>query len=205
MMASIDAVRVTITGTGELSAIADSAQRIIRSVSTTTRDEALQGTAAETGLVADALIRREGGGRVVQGSLSSASAEARAIAKGKIISGMERLRSPGVQVKVDYEDRFAAGVNNNASLLEQGNAAIDAVLGKGSAVAVPVAPIVFSEDYGSFQDLVPGVFWFLGVSNAEKGTVGMPHTPNYVADEAAIVVAARAMTAVLLDRMSGKQ
>jgi len=65
-----------------------------------------------------------------------------------------------------------------------------------------VAPIVFSEDYGSFQERVPGVLWFLGVSNPEKGTVGMPHTPNYVADEAAILVGARAMTAVILDRLT---
>jgi hypothetical protein len=29
----------------------------------------------------------------------------------------------------------------------------------------------------------------------------MPHSPSYVADEGAILVAARAMTAVILDRL----
>ena len=139
---------------------------------------------------------------MVQGNISSASADARARAKQTILAGLERLRSPGVDLKVEYEDKFAAGVNNDATLMEHGNAAIAAVLGKGSTVTMPVAPIVFSEDYGSFQERVPGVLWFLGVSNPEKGTVGMPHTPNYVADEAAILVGARAMTAVILDRLT---
>ena len=203
MMASIDAVRVSITGAGNLSTLADSAVRIIRSASTTTRAAAIQGTAPEGGLVADAMVRpAEGAGRSVQGSISSASADARALARRTIFAGLDGLRSSGADVKVEYEDRMAAGVVNDAGLVERGNAAIRAALGEGSAVTVPVAPIVFSEDFGSFQDQVPGVLWFLGVSNAEKGWVGMPHSPNYVADEAAIVVAARAMTAVLLERLS---
>ena len=60
----------------------------------------------------------------------------------------------------------------------------------------------FSEDFGSFQEQVPGVMYFLGVSNAERGWVGMPHTPDYVADDRAILIGARAMTAVLLERRS---
>ncbi len=57
----------------------------------------------------------------------------------------------------------------------------------------------FSEDFGSFQEEVPGVMFFLGVSNPEKGWIGMPHTPDYVADEESIFVGASAMAAVLLD------
>ena len=46
---------------------------------------------------------------------------------------------------------------------------------------------------------MPGVLFFLGVSNPEKGIVGMPHSPGYAADDEAIFVGARAMAAVLLD------
>jgi metal-dependent amidase/aminoacylase/carboxypeptidase family protein len=49
-----------------------------------------------------------------------------------------------------------------------------------------------------FQEQVPGAFFYLGVSNTAKGTAGMPHSPNYVADEGAIVFGARAMAAVLI-------
>jgi len=38
----------------------------------------------------------------------------------------------------------------------------------------------------------------LGVANAELGLNGMPHSPNFAADEAAIFVGANAMSAVLL-------
>ena len=59
----------------------------------------------------------------------------------------------------------------------------------------------FSEDFGSFQNEVPGVFFFLGVSNAAKGTVGMPHSPGLVADEGGIAFGTRAMATVLFDRL----
>ena len=62
----------------------------------------------------------------------------------------------------------------------------------------------FSEDFGSFQALVPGVMFFLGVSNPEKGIVGMPHSPTYVADDESIFVGARAMAAVLLDFLESR-
>jgi metal-dependent amidase/aminoacylase/carboxypeptidase family protein len=42
------------------------------------------------------------------------------------------------------------------------------------------------------------MYW-LGVSNSEAGTSGMPHSPNFVADEESIFVGAKAMAAVLLD------
>ena len=41
--------------------------------------------------------------------------------------------------------------------------------------------------------------FFLGVSNPDEGWVGMPHSPDYVADEESIFVGARAMSAVFLD------
>jgi metal-dependent amidase/aminoacylase/carboxypeptidase family protein len=50
----------------------------------------------------------------------------------------------------------------------------------------------------------PGVFYFLGVASAKKGWNGMPHSPDYVADESALRVGARAMVAVLLDRLGAR-
>ena len=49
--------------------------------------------------------------------------------------------------------------------------------------------------------LVPGVFFFPGVSNPAKRTVGMPHTAADVADARAIQIGARAMAAVILERL----
>jgi metal-dependent amidase/aminoacylase/carboxypeptidase family protein len=43
------------------------------------------------------------------------------------------------------------------------------------------------------------VLYFLGVASEEKGMNGMPHSPTFQADEDAILVGARGMSAVLLD------
>ena len=44
------------------------------------------------------------------------------------------------------------------------------------------------------------MYW-LGVANAERGWSGVPHSPDYVADEESIQVGARAMAAVILNRL----
>jgi len=66
---------------------------------------------------------------------------------------------------------------------------------------VPGIVPAFSEDFGSFQRIVPGVFFFLGVNNSKKGTVGFPHSPDYIADDAAILVGTKTMLAVMLDHL----
>ena len=212
MMAAIDQLRVTITGTGDLAKTADSARKIVNAQSTITFQAALQAAASLDGelpvetVVANAIVRPgEGGAHEVLGSVNSASADARKEARKKITAALEGLRSSSVDVKLVYEERFSSGVQNDAGLMERANAAIRASLGTESVVTVPIAPPVFSEDYGFFTEHAPGVFWFLGVSNPAKGTVGMPHSPNYVADEGAILIAARAMTAVILDRLAERQ
>ena len=95
-------------------------------------------------------------------------------------------------------------MTNDSSLVSRANANIRAVLGDASVLLVEGVPPAFSEDFGSFQDEVPGVMYFLGVSNPAAGTVGMPHSPDYVADEGAILVGAKAMTAVLLDWLTSR-
>jgi amidohydrolase len=104
-----------------------------------------------------------------------------------------------VVISRDYAVRVIAGVTNDSALVERANAAVRRVLGPEAVVLATGIPPGFSEDFGSFQDLVPGVMYFRGVNDEAAGTVGMPHMPGYVADDRAIVVGAKAMSAVLLD------
>ena len=80
--------------------------------------------------------------------------------------------------ELEYEERDIAGVINDAALVASATASVESVLGPGSVGPLPAVVPAFSEDFGSFQNLVPGVIFFLGVSNPEKGIVGMPHTPG---------------------------
>jgi metal-dependent amidase/aminoacylase/carboxypeptidase family protein len=114
------------------------------------------------------------------------------------------LGNDATTLTLEHEERFIAGIDNAPDLTARASAVIESVLGEGSVLPVPAVVPGFSEDFGSFQAQVPSVMFFLGVSNAAKGTVGMPHTPAYVADDEAIFVGARAMAAVLLDFLAAE-
>jgi metal-dependent amidase/aminoacylase/carboxypeptidase family protein len=112
-----------------------------------------------------------------------------------------RRANPNAQIAAQYEDNWMPGIQNNAAVTRNAVASIRAELGEGAADYSTTVIPAFSEDFGHMQALAPSTFFFIGVSNSERGWVGMPHTPNYVADEEAIFVGARAMARVMLDAM----
>ncbi len=67
---------------------------------------------------------------------------------------------------------------------------------------VQLAPLTTgAEDFSYFQDRVPGLFIFLGVSapDADLNTVPRNHSPLFFADERALPVGVKAMTSLALD------
>lgn len=62
----------------------------------------------------------------------------------------------------------------------------------------------FGEDFLYYQQKVPGVFFFLGGSNVEKGIVSMPHTPNFAVDETTIKYGVQSFAALILERANSK-
>jgi metal-dependent amidase/aminoacylase/carboxypeptidase family protein len=201
MMAGRDVVQVAVSGNGNLDAAADSIRTLITGVSNISLQEAAQ-SAPDGFLLAQVFpVRNAGGGdsRVVQAQITTANPDVRAHAKATILAGLENLQLAGVAIETTYRDRVMDGVTNDSSLVSRANTNIRSVLGDEAVLQLQGVPPAFSEDFGSFQDEVPGVMYFLGVSNPATGTVGMPHSPDYVADEGAILVGAKAMTAVFLD------
>ena len=93
-------------------------------------------------------------------------------------------------------------MTNDPALTQRAIASASTIVGDDGVLLLSGVSPAFSEDFGSFQELVPGVMFFLGVSNPDKGWVGMPHSPGYVADEESIFVGARSMAAVLLEFLS---
>jgi len=205
MMAGRARVVVTLTGAGDLAAAADTVRDILRGVGTL--DPALMTQPAPEGFILVQFGRGtaapNGARRTVPASITTAGPASRARARAEVLRRLGALRMPGVSVETEYDEDWIAGVTNDSTLVAEGNAAIAAALGEETVRVVQGVPPMFSEDFGSFQAAVPGVMYFLGVSNAAAGTVGMPHTDDYVADDAAILFGARAMAAVLLDRMTG--
>jgi metal-dependent amidase/aminoacylase/carboxypeptidase family protein len=202
LMPGRDAVTVTVAGTGDLAGVANSARRVLEGVGTLTQAQALAPAPpdfvfAEVG----APQRVTDTTWVVRGSLTIADSAVRVRTRARVLDELSRLSRADVRVTPAYATRAIAGVTNDAALTSRANDAIRSALGASAVIDITDIFPAFSEDFGSFQQRVPGVFYFLGVANAGKGWSGMPHSPDYVADEAALLVGARAMAAVILDRL----
>jgi metal-dependent amidase/aminoacylase/carboxypeptidase family protein len=200
LLAGRDEVTVTLTGPAARAA-ADSVISLLRRTGTITPQEARGSVPRDFVMTEIQPPMLLGDSVVVRATLSIADPDARERAQAAMIAGVNRLQSGGLRTRMAYNAQQIAGVTNDFWLTERGEDRIRAVLGDGALTRVGVVSPLFSEDFGSFQERVPGVMFLLGVSNASRGWVGMPHSPAYMADDGAIVIGARAMAAVILGRM----
>jgi metal-dependent amidase/aminoacylase/carboxypeptidase family protein len=90
-------------------------------------------------------------------------------------------------------------VFNDAGLAQRAAESIRRVLGPERTRVYEGTVPYFGEDFAFYQKQVPGVLFFLGVSNPAKGIAGQPHAPFYQADDDAIQAGAHAMAGVLLE------
>ena len=65
-----------------------------------------------------------------------------------------------------------------------------------------VMPDGRGDDFAYFQEKIPGVYFFIGGSNFEKGIVSMPHAPNFAIDESMIRIGVEAFSTLLLQRIN---
>ncbi|WP_202424242.1 M20 metallopeptidase family protein [Duganella levis] len=59
----------------------------------------------------------------------------------------------------------------------------------------------FNDDFAYFQQKIPGVYFFLGGSNAEKGLIAMNHAPDFQVDEESIRVGVRSFSSLIIARL----
>lgn len=201
MMGGRDRFTVTLSGNGDLSGATNAVSAALQSLATVPSGQTFSNQPIDFIALTLSPPQTSAGQVTIAGNVSVASASSRARVRNLVTNGLASIVPTGVGVNGSYEARFVAGVTNDTALTTRAVAAIQSTLGEPSVRLVTSIVPAFSEDFGSFQNVVPGVFFFLGVSNAAKGWVGMPHTAGYVADEAAIGIGARAMAAVLLERL----
>lgn len=60
----------------------------------------------------------------------------------------------------------------------------------------------FNDDFAYFQQKVPGVYFFLGGSNIEKGIVAMNHAPDFKVDEESIKIGVRSFSSLIIERLN---
>ena len=60
----------------------------------------------------------------------------------------------------------------------------------------------FNDDFAFFQQKIPGVYFFLGGSNPEKGMIAMNHTPDFKVDEESIRIGVKCFSSLILERLN---
>jgi amidohydrolase len=205
LLAGRDQLTVTLSGDGELSGVAAGMVDAIRGTSTVEpATPSARGDFAVTQVFASRAADDESGW-VIRGQATTSSLAASGRVETSIRESLAELARDGIDASLDYRARVIAGVQNDPSLEEASRAPLRSVLGDSGVLVLETVPTQFSEDFGSFQEQVPGVMYYLGVSNAAEGWVGLPHSPGYVADEESIAIGALAMTAVILDFLRSHQ
>jgi metal-dependent amidase/aminoacylase/carboxypeptidase family protein len=204
-LACRDLVTITLSGSGDLEEAARTCREIISSTAFLPEDS--MGGASGLPIANDfvtAQIMRSGylteeGDLVVVGMISPSSEENREKARGQLDNGLRALSQQDVSYDVSYDERVISGVFNDSTLVRDANEAILAAVGEENLVIMPGAIPFFSEDFGFFQDSMPGAMYWLGVANPEEGISGMPHSADFAVDEEAIIVGAKAFARTLLD------
>ena len=71
--------------------------------------------------------------------------------------------------------------------------------------AAVLAPVTGAEDFSYFQQKIPGLYFFLGVTpdGTNPATAPKNHSPLFFADDKALPVGVRALTQLTLDYMAG--
>ncbi len=200
MMGGRDQVEAVLTGAGDLTSAVNTVAAALLGVATVRPDAVFQNQPVDFIAVQLGAPQVTSGRATIQGTVSVASAASRARMQRFVSDSLARL-VPGVAVTATYRPKWVAGVTNDTVLTTRAGIAVRSTLGDAALRTVTGIVPAFSEDFGAFQERMPGTFFFLGVSNASRGWTGMPHTPDYVADDRAIEVGATAMSAVLLDRL----
>lgn len=106
--------------------------------------------------------------------------------RAKVPQLMERIVAGITQAHgASYEFKWTQGytIGNNAELAcDIAKKVIHNVVGEENLI-ISQAPMFGSEDFSSYQEVVPGCFLFIGSGNQEKGaTVGL-HNAKFVLDE----------------------
>ena len=109
----------------------------------------------------------------------------------------------GATVEVDFGTGNNPVTYNDPALTARMVPTLERVTGKDK---VSIEPLVTgAEDFSLFQQKIPGLFFFLGVTPLDRNPLTVPrnHSPYFFADEAALPVGVRAMTHLTLDYLSG--
>jgi amidohydrolase len=113
-------------------------------------------------------------------------------------------QSAGASATVDFGASGLPVTYNDPALTERMLPTLQRVAGPGNLVETPQwTP---AEDFALYQQKIPGMYFFLGVTPADRDPATAPrnHSPLFFADEAALPIGVRAMANVAVDYLAGQ-
>jgi amidohydrolase len=110
-------------------------------------------------------------------------------------------QSAGATAQV-FIDTTTAVTYNDPALTESILPTLRAVAGASHVALGP--PITAAEDFSRYQQRIPGVFFFLGITppGTDPAKAAPNHSPRFYVDEAALPVGVRAMAHLAVDYLS---
>ncbi|MFY0630919.1 MAG: amidohydrolase [Flavobacteriaceae bacterium] len=103
-------------------------------------------------------------------------------------------------ISIEYSKDYSGTPINDPELTRIASETISSFYDKELFAPLHGQVPYFGEDFIFYQQKVPGVFFFLGGSNSEKGINSMPHTPNFAVDETTIKYGVQSFATLLLER-----
>lgn len=113
--------------------------------------------------------------------------------------------STGASAKVVFAPGNNPVVNNNVELTQKVLPSLERVAGKDKVLVMPL--ITGSEDFAYYADMIPSVFYFVGVTPRGQDANAAPsnHSPLFYIDEPAIAFATRSLASMAVDYLQGSK
>lgn len=135
------------------------------------------------------------------GTVRSLEHGGQATVRSKMSAMLEGIASAyGAACELEYSPHPSPVTFNDPALYAASIPALAAAVGRGN-VTTP-HPQMGAEDFSFYQEVVPGLFFFLGTANESKGTTAMLHTDLFDIDEDALQVGVRAMGLLVMDYLA---
>jgi metal-dependent amidase/aminoacylase/carboxypeptidase family protein len=109
------------------------------------------------------------------------------------------LGKASVNYELEWPERmsFPAALNH-IGLEEEMRPILDSVVGRENVARLKNAFPFNSEDFAFYQQQIPGVMYWLGATNLQRGIISVPHMPGFDIDEECLVIGTKVMANVLL-------
>jgi len=138
--------------------------------------------------------------QVIEGFARTANEELWRQVPGLIRSKLDDvLGKASVDYELEWPERmsFPAALNH-IGLEEELRPVLDSVVGRENVARLKNAFPFNSEDFAFYQQQIPGVMYWLGATNLQRGIISVPHMPGFDIDEECLVIGTKVMANVLL-------